>query len=208
VLVVLGPSGSGKTTLLRCLALLLTPDAGEVRLDGAPARPGDPQAQRIALVGQKPLVFRAAAFDNVVYGLRARGRPEHEWHSAGRAAMERLGIWELRSVPARRLSGGEQQRVAVARALVLGPELLLLDEATANLDPANAAILEGVVRRSAALGTTIVASTHDLGFARRVADRVALLLGGKVVEEGPAKAFFEAPRTAETKAFLAGDLVG
>lgn len=209
VLVVLGPSGAGKTTLLRSLALLLAPDEGEVLLGGKPARPQDGALRRrIGLVGQKPVVFRMTAFENVVFGLVARGAPEAEVHSAGRAAMERLGIWGLRDEPARKLSGGEQQRVAFGRAFVLGPDLLLLDEFTANLDPANAAVLEREVRRVAQQGTTVVASTHDLAQARRIADRVALLLQGRVAEEAPAKRFFEAPATREAQAFLRGELVG
>lgn len=199
VTVVLGPSGSGKTTLLRILAGLLPPDAGAVQ-------GGDPG--RIGWVGQKPLVFRATAFENVAFGLRAREAAEPEVAAAVRPVMAHLGLWELRDQAARRLSGGEQQRIAVARALVLRPALLLLDEATANLDPGNVAILEREVRRVAAEGATVVMTTHDLAQARRVADRVALLLRGRVAEEAPAKAFFEAPRTREAQAFVRGELVG
>lgn len=199
VTVVLGPSGSGKTTLLRILAGLLRPDGGTV-----PA--GDPA--RVGWVGQKPLVFRASAFENAAFGLRARGVGEAEVQRRVRPVLEHLGLWTLRDQPARQLSGGEQQRVAFARAVVLDPALLLLDEATANLDPANVGLLEREVRRIAATGTTVVMTTHDLGQARRVADQVALLLAGRVVEAAPAKAFFEAPRTREAQAFLRGDLVG
>lgn len=196
----LGPSGAGKSTLLRLLALLARPDAGEVRVDGAPARPE--HALRMALVAQRAALFRMSAVDNVFFGLRARGRPEAEMHSAARAAMERLGVWALRDQPARRLSAGEQQRVALARALVLGPEALLLDEATAHLDPANARLIEGEVRRQARLGCAVVAATHDLPAARRVADRVLLLVDGRVREAAPARDFFAKPASPEGRAFL------
>jgi tungstate transport system ATP-binding protein len=209
VTVILGPSGAGKSTLLRVLALLLAPAAGELRLDGAPAVVGDEGLRaRIGWVGQKPLVFRASAQENVAFGLAARGVPVPEREARARPAMEELGIWALRDQPARRLSGGEQQRVAFARALVLQPDLLLLDEATANLDPANVGLLEREVRRVAERGAAVVATTHDLAQARRVADRVALLLRGRVVEEAPVKEFFEAPRTREARVFVRGELVG
>jgi tungstate transport system ATP-binding protein len=122
--------------------------------------------------------------------------------------MERLGIWELRDQPARRLSAGEQQRVAFARALVLGPELLLLDEATAHLDPANALLLEAEVRRQAQLGCAVVAATHDLPAARRLADRVLLLREGRVAESGPARSFFATPASAEGRALLDAERAG
>lgn len=200
VLAVLGPSGAGKTTLLRVLALLLRPDAGEVRFDGAPA--AEEHALRVAMVGQRPALFRMSAVDNVFFGLRARGRPEAEMHSAARAAMERLAIWELRDQPARRLSAGEQQRVALARALVLGPDVLLLDEATAHLDPGNALVLEREVRRQAQAGRCVIAATHDLAAARRLADHVLLMAEGRVCEAGPARGFFAKPASPEGRAFL------
>jgi len=209
VLAVLGPSGAGKTTLLRVLGLLLAPDMGHVTFQGAVAGPGEASVRgRIGLVGQKPLVFRTTAFENVVFGLRARGLAESEIHVRGETALARLGLVHLRDAPARRLSGGEQQRVAFARALVLEPELLLLDEFTANLDPANAARLESEVRAAARQGTCVVATTHDLHQARRIADRVAFLLEGRVLEAAPAKEFFEAPASPQAAAFLRGELMG
>jgi tungstate transport system ATP-binding protein len=203
VVVVVGPSGAGKSTLLRILALLLSPDAGEVRLNGRPVGVRDAEARkRIAWVGQKPAVFRQSAWDNVALGLRAAETSEARVDGRVRAAMERMGLWALRSQPARALSGGEQQRVAFARAMVLLPELLLLDEFTANLDPANVRLLEREVRRLADEGTAVVAASHDLPQARRIADHVALVLDGRLVEAAPAKQFFEAPATAHARAFL------
>ncbi|MCA1813981.1 MAG: ATP-binding cassette domain-containing protein [Halobacteriales archaeon] len=205
VLVLLGPSGSGKSTLLRCIAGLERPDEGHIRLDGAPPRHDDP---RVGLVRQRPALFRRTAAENVLFGLEARERPRDEAHSAARAAMERLGIWELRDAPARKLSAGEQQRVAFARALVLAPELLLLDEATAHLDPANALLLEREVRRQAHFGCCVVAATHDLPAALRLADRVLVLAEGRVCEEGPARSFFAKPASPEGQALLRAGMAG
>lgn len=215
---VLGPSGAGKTTLLRILNLLEVPDAGSVSLDGAPIGLSAPHAplsapQRaarlsMALVPQKPVAFRQSVFDNVAYGLRLRGMEEEEVAARVGPALERLGIAALSDAPARRLSGGETQRLAFARATVLPLKFLLLDEFTANLDPPNVKALEGAVAAAARdQGLGILFVTHDLFQARRLADHVSLLWEGRVIESSPKPEFFETPKDPRAKAFVAGELV-
>lgn len=215
---VLGPSGAGKTTLLRILNLLEAPDAGEVALDGegvgllrahAPLGAAQHRARlKMALVPQKPVAFRLSVFENVAFGLRVRRVEGGEVDRRVRAALRRHGIEALAEAPARRLSGGETQRLAFARATVLPLEYLLLDEFTANLDPANVKALENAARGAAheeGLGVLLV--THDLFQARRLADRVTLLVDGQVVESAAKGEFFEAPKDPRTKAFVAGELL-
>lgn len=214
---VLGPSGAGKSTLLRILNMLEPADAGRVVLDGVDIELRAPHARlstaqhaarlRMALVPQKPVAFRTTVFENAAFGLRVRGMEEAEIEANVGAALERLGLKELSEVPARRLSGGETQRLAFARATVLPLHYLLLDEFTANLDPANVKALEAAVQASARdqkIGILFV--THDMFQARRIADRVTLLVDGKLVESAPKAEFFEAPADPRAKAFVAGEL--
>jgi tungstate transport system ATP-binding protein len=214
---VLGPSGAGKTTLLRILNLLEAPDSGEVRLgDGriglarAHATLGEEQHAarlKMALVPQKPVVFRRTVFENAVFGLRIRGVDDAQAARRVRAELDRLGLASHSEAPARRLSGGEQQRLAFARAAVLDIDFLLLDEFTANLDPRNVKILEEAARSYARdEGAGVLLVTHDLFQARRTADRVTLLVDGAIVESAPKTEFFESPRDPRTRAFVAGEL--
>jgi len=215
---VLGPSGSGKTTLLRILNLLEAPDAGEVSLDGARVELARRHAKlngmqhearlKMALVPQKPVAFRRTVFENAAFGLRVRGAPEDEIERKVKEALDRLGLTALAEQQARRLSGGEQQRLAFARAAVLSLEFLMLDEFTANLDPRNVKILEEAARSYAHdMGLGVLLVTHDLFQARRTADRLTLLVDGKVVETAPKDEFFGAPRDPRTRSFVAGELV-
>jgi tungstate transport system ATP-binding protein len=209
VLCLVGPTGAGKSTLLRLLAGLERPSAGrlwlgENRLDERDL-PLEVQ-RRQTLLFQRPLLLAGTVRANVAYGLRlrglGRGRPRVE------AVLSRLGLSDLAGRHARSLSGGEAQLVALARALVLEPEVLLLDEPTAHLDPARVALVEGAVRDDhARRGTTLVWATHNLFQARRVADRVALLLDGRLVELAPAEEFFDRPRDPRTSAFVRGEMV-
>jgi tungstate transport system ATP-binding protein len=209
VLGLLGPTGSGKSTLLRLLAGLEAPASGRLefgphRLDGRPL-PLEVQ-RRITLAFQRPLLLRGTVQYNVGYGLRLRGR--RDGAERVQALLERLGLSGCARQSAATLSGGQTQLAALARALVLAPEVLLLDEPTANLDPARVALVEeviGEVRRRG--GATIVWATHNLFQARRTADRVALLLDGRVVETAPVREFFEAPRDSRTAAFLRGEMM-
>jgi tungstate transport system ATP-binding protein len=203
---VIGPSGAGKSTLLRLLQGLERPTEGTLLLDGAPMPNPVPLAlaRRITTVFQRPLMLDRSVRENVVFGLRVRGRSDR---SLATPLMERLGLTHLADTPARRLSGGEVQRVALARAMAIAPEVLLLDEPAANLDPANVARVEAFIRDAQARGTTIVLVTHNTHEARRLAHRTLLIIGGTVIETGPTAAFFDSPAEAQTRAFLAGDLV-
>ena len=214
---VLGPSGAGKSTLLRVLNLLEPLDGGGVFLDGevvsAPAERITMDAAhrkarlKMALVPQKPVAFRTTVFENAAFGLRMREAEHQEVEARVRPALERLGLSALADAQARTLSGGETQRLAFARATVLPLEFLLLDEFTANLDPANVKALEAAVVRSAhEEGLGILLVTHDMFQARRIADRVSLLVDGKVAESAPKAAFFETPKDPRARAFVAGEL--
>jgi tungstate transport system ATP-binding protein len=203
---IIGPSGAGKSTLLRLLQGLERPTEGTIRIDGEPMPDPLPLAlaRRVTTVFQRPLMLDRRVRDNVLFGLQVRGRKDRA--PAG-PLLERLGLTHLADAQARRLSGGEAQRVALARALAIEPDVLLLDEPAANLDPANVARVEALIRDAQARGTTIVLVTHNTHEARRLAHRTLLLIEGAVVETGPTVAFFESPAEARTRAFLAGELV-
>lgn len=202
-----GPSGAGKSTLLRLLNGLEAPTSGEIWLDDQPLSPGSPLRllRRVTLVFQRPLLLHRSVRDNVAYGLRVRGL-----RADGRldAVLERVGLHTLASQPAHKLSGGELQRAALARALVIKPDVLLLDEPTANLDPYNVGLIETIIReQNQTRGPTVVLVTHNVFQARRLAHRAGLLLDGKLVEAAPTAAFFESPRDPRTAAFVRGEMV-
>jgi tungstate transport system ATP-binding protein len=203
---IIGPSGAGKSTLLRLLQGLERPAEGIISIDGEPMPDPLPLAlaRRVTTVFQRPLMLDRRVRDNVLFGLQVRGRKDRA--PAG-PLLERLGLTELAEAPARSLSGGEVQRVALARAMAIEPDVLLLDEPAANLDPANVARVEALIRDAQARGTTIVLVTHNTHEARRLAHRTLLLIEGAVVEIGPTAAIFESPVEAKTRAFLAGELV-
>lgn len=208
---IVGPSGAGKTTILRLLDLLEVPDAGRIRFDGRPLTPvgadGLDQRRRMAMIMQNPTTFRASVFENVAYGLWLRDVAEEEIRGRVYAALDFVGLVGRAAEPASRLSGGEQQRVAFARAAVLRPEILFLDEFTANLDPANVRLLEQATRRYRDdTRASVVIVTHNLFQARRLADRVALLIDGRFVEVATTADFFERAARGETRAFLSGEM--
>ena len=203
--VVMGPNGAGKSLLLRLLHGLIEPSAGAVSWGG---RPADTAIRlRQAMVFQRPVLLRRSALANVTHALRARGVPRRERHARAERMLATAGLTALARTPARLLSGGEQQRLALARALSLAPDVLFLDEPTASLDPASTHAIEALIQGAHDAGTKTVLVTHDLGQARRLADEVVFLHGGRLTEQSPAGSFFDAPASAAARAFLEGRLV-
>ena len=201
--VVLGPNGAGKSLLLRLCHGLLRPASGTIAWGGLP-----PAAARRhqAMVFQRPVLLRRSAAGNIAYALAAKGVPHHERAALVDAALDRAGLNRLRDRPARVLSGGEQQRLALARALALKPQVLLLDEPTSNLDVAATAAVEDLVGLIRAGGTKVIMTTHDLGQARRLADEILFLDRGRLLEHAPAEAFFRGPTSPAAAAFIEGRL--
>jgi tungstate transport system ATP-binding protein len=202
--VILGPNGAGKSLLLRICHGLLAPSAGQVRWCGPLA--GEAR-RRQALVFQRPVLLRRSAAANVAYALRLRHVPAPERVRRVAEALDLVGLGALGDRAARALSGGEQQRLALARAWALRPDVLFLDEPTASLDPAATRGIEDAIRAVHARGTTIVMTTHDLYQARRLAERVLFLHRGRLLEAAPAERFFTAPATPEARAFIQGELL-
>lgn len=203
---VVGPNGAGKSVLLRLLHGLLAPTAGRVVWSPAPA--GRDPARHQAMVFQRPVLLRRSVLANALYPLEIAGvAPRAERERRAREGLALVGLAALADRPARRLSGGEQQRLALARAAALHPEVLFLDEPCASLDPAATRAVEEIVAALAARGTKVVMTTHDLGQARRLAGEVVFLHRGRVLEHAPAGAFFAGPATPEAAAFLRGELV-
>ncbi|MBK1698060.1 phosphate ABC transporter ATP-binding protein [Rhodovibrio salinarum] len=202
---IMGPNGAGKSLLLRLLHGLLTPSAGTVRWNGR--APDRTVRRQQAMVFQKPVLLRRSVIANVVYALKVHGLPRSQRRQRAAEALADAGLYQLARRPARVLSGGEQQRLALARAWATRPEVLFLDEPTANLDPAGAHAVERMVAEIKNRGTKIVLTTHDLGQARRLADEVVFLHRGHLIERSPAQTFFDQPQSAQARAFLSGDLV-
>ena len=201
--VLIGPNGSGKTTLLRMAMGLLAPSRGRITWGG---RENVPPLRR-AIVFQRPAMLRRSAGANIRFALGAAGIPRAEHARRISELLELVGLESLVDRAARRLSGGEQQRLALARALARDPAVLFLDEPTASLDPVATKAVEDIIRAVSQRNIKIVMATHDLGEARRLAGEVVMLHRGRIVETGAAAPFFDAPQTAEAKAFLAGELL-
>jgi tungstate transport system ATP-binding protein len=201
--VLIGPNGSGKTTLLRAAMGLIAPTRGRITWAGSDSMP----PLRRAIVFQRPTMLRRSVAANLKYALASVDAPRAEWSTRTAELLELVGMRGLGERPARRLSGGEQQRLALARALARDPELLFLDEPTASLDPAATKAMEDVIRAVVARGIKVVMSTHDLGEARRLAGDILFMHRGRVIENGPAAAFFNEPRTPEGRRFVAGELL-
>lgn len=200
--VLLGPNGAGKSLVLRLCHGLLKPSAGAVRWAG-----GAGSAKRHAMVFQKPVMLRRSVEANVAHALAAAGISGDERRRRAAEALAHFGLKERATQPARLLSGGEQQRLAIARAWALRPELLFLDEPTSQLDPAATRQIEELLSGLVAEGITVMMSTHDLGQAKRLAGRVLFLHRGRLVEDRPAADFFAGPEAEEARAFLAGELI-
>lgn len=204
VTALMGPNGAGKSLLLKCLANLVTPDSGSVTWAGAP--PDRARAARLGFVFQKPALFRRSAHANVLHALRATGVPRREARARAAQAIADAGLEHLAAMPARVLSGGEQQRLALARAMALRPECLFLDEPTANLDPASVAAIEAMAVAASRNGVKVLFVTHDAAQARRIAADVVFMNGGRIVEKAETTRFLETPESNAGRAFLAGRL--
>lgn len=201
--VILGPNGAGKTTLLRAMHGIDRLAQGGA--DWAVAR-GDAELRQ-AYVFQSPILMRRSVLDNVAYPLSLRGQSRAGARERARQALGDVGLADRTDLPAHALSGGERQKMALARALVTEPEVLFLDEPTASLDGRSTREIEEILRAPPESVKKIVMATHDLGQARRIAREILFLLGGTLHESGSAAAFFDAPKTAEARAFLKGDIV-
>jgi len=202
VTVVMGANGAGKSLLLRLLHGLIEPTGGEV-LWGGCSLTGDVR-RRQAMVFQYPVLLRRSVVANVIFALKSRGRAHQD---RAIELLEDVGLARHASKPARRLSGGEQQRLALARALAVEPEVLFLDEPTASLDPASTAAIEDIVATAHRRGTKIIFVTHSLSQARRIADDVLFLHEGRLVEHTPAVVFFNQPASPEARGYAEGRLV-
>jgi tungstate transport system ATP-binding protein len=199
--VILGANGAGKSVLMRLIHGLLAPTGGRITWCGRGERPREQ-----AMVFQRPVMLRTTALRNVAYGLKLAGLPRRRRMERAQAALERVGLGHLAGRPARVLSGGEQQRLALARAWALEPQVLFLDEPTASLDPTSSREVEKVIGEIVASGCKIIMTTHNLGQARRLADDVVFLHEGRIVEFTPADVFFRLPRSAEALAFMHAEL--
>jgi tungstate transport system ATP-binding protein len=201
--VLIGPNGSGKSTVLRTAMGLIPPSRGNISWGGSESNP----SRRRALVFQRPLMLRRSAASNLHFALAAAGMRRQYRRARASELLRLVGLWAVADKPARRLSGGEQQRLAVARALAREPEVLFLDEPTASLDPEGTRAIEEIIRALALRGIKIIMATHDLAEAKRLAGDVVLLHRGAIVESGPADRFFASPSTLDARRFLAGELL-
>jgi tungstate transport system ATP-binding protein len=201
--VLIGPNGAGKTTLLRLAMGLISPARGRVTWGG---RENVAPTHR-AIVFQRPVMLRRSAAGNIRYALAAAGVPRATRDARVDELLALIDLAGLGHRPARKLSGGEQQRLALARALAKEPQVFFLDEPTASLDPASTKAIEDVVRAVAARGVKVVMSTHDLGEAKRLGGEVVLMHRGRIVERAPSDAFFAAPSTEEGRHFIGGELL-
>jgi len=201
--IILGANGAGKSVLMRLMHGLLQPSSGEVAWY---AQGAERVRRGQAMVFQRPVMLRRSALDNILYALELARVPAAERERQALEALREVGLADVAHRPARVLSGGEQQRLALARAWALHPEVLFLDEPTANLDPGATREIENVIKAFDASGTKIVMSTHNLGQARRLGDEVLFLHQGRLAESAPVEQFFRQPASAEAAAFIKGEL--
>ncbi len=207
ILALIGPTGSGKTTLLRLIDLIEPPTSGNIIFDGIlvtalPEKEKLKARRRMAMVFQKPVMFKANVRDNVSYGIKIRGKNEEK---KVRRALEAVGLLGYESRDANTLSGGEMQRIALARSLVLEPELLLLDEPTANLDPKSAASIDRIIRNLSGQKTTVIIATHNMRQCKRLAHQVAVLKEGTLAGVGSPEDVFSQKYLRET--FSEGEIL-
>lgn len=201
---ILGPNGAGKSLTLRLCHGLLTPSTGRVVWEGA--SPNEDPLKRQAMVFQRPVLLRRTAAQNIDYALKLHKVPRADRPAIIDDVLSRTGLTQFIKSPARHLSGGEQQKLALARAWATKPEVLFLDEPTASLDPAATHAVENIIDTMNAEGTRIVMTTHDLAQAKRHADEVIFIYNGRLLEKTPADEFFNAPRSGEAASFIEGEL--
>lgn len=199
--VVLGPNGAGKSVLLRLCHGLLTPSGGRIRWFGTSGR-----SVRQAMVFQRPVLLRRSALANVVHALALAGVPRSRRTEIAYSSLEKVGLQDAGGRPARVLSGGEQQRLALARAWALAPDVLFLDEPCASLDPTATRQVEQIVQSIHDGGTKVIMTTHSLGQARRMGDEIVFLANGRVIEHSAIEPFFRSPASGEAAAFIQGEL--
>lgn len=201
--IVLGANGAGKSLLMRLMHGLIPPSSGRIEWCEQDA---ERLRRRQAMVFQRPVMLRRSALANITYALELARVPRLEREQLAREALDSVGLAHIAHRPARVLSGGEQQRLALARAWALHPEVLFLDEPTASLDPGATREIERVIQAFDAAGTKIIMATHNLGQARRLGDEVLFLHEGRVLERSPVDRFFAQPATTEAAAFIKGEM--
>lgn len=203
ITLILGPNGAGKSVLLRAICGLVEPSAGSMAWgDEGARRP----AQGVMMVFQRPMMLRASVLHNVALGLKPLGLSRRERARRAMRMLERIGLADRAADSARQLSGGEQQRLALARAWALQPHIWLLDEPTASLDPSASAEVERIVREIRTDGTRILMVTHNLGQATRLGDDIVFMSAGRVCEHTPVRRFFSRPQSDEARLFIQGEL--
>ncbi len=202
ITVIMGPNGAGKTLFLRLLSGLLSPTTGEIIRNSQ--KTGKENNPSIAMLFQQPVLLRRTTYKNIEFVLRHFKFPASQIAKEVNNALVKARLEDRARVPARQLSGGERQRLALARSLVVKPDILLLDEVTASLDPASAAIVENLVVEAANTGTKVIFITHDVRQAKRIADDVLFIHGGRVLMYKPVPEFFKEPGSPQAQAYLDG----
>ncbi len=208
VLAIIGPSGSGKSTLLRSINLLTPPSEGKIYIDGKCINDGtiEPRKvrEKLGMVFQQFNLFNhMTALENVIYApLKVKKLPRKEAEVLGKVLLKKMGLADKADTYPRELSGGQKQRVAIARALAMNPEVLLFDEPTSSLDPEMVKEVLLVMKELAETGMTMIVVTHEMGFAREVADQIWFVDEGRLIENAPSKAFFTSPKTSRAQRFL------
>jgi tungstate transport system ATP-binding protein len=210
VFALIGPTGTGKTTLLRLIDLLEMPTSGKIYFDGRdatkPKKVRFEMRRRMAFVLQKPMVFNISIYDNIAYGLKWRGAKKSSIRQKVSSILEMIDLSTYQNRNARTLSGGEAQRVAIARAIVTEPEVLLLDEPTANLDPLSVAKIEELIMSIIPqYDTTIIMATHDMSQGQRLANRIGVLINGEILQAGDSREVFTSPKSREVAEFVGVD---
>ena len=202
---IVGPNGAGKSVLVRILCALLLPDKGKVLWGDA--EPDTARRHQVGLMLQKPVLLKRSAEANLVYTLRCKGLSRSQSLRASHKALADAGLEEIAKVPAMQLSGGEQQRLALVRALLLQPDILFLDEATANVDPASTFNIETQLQQAMSAGLNVVMVSHDQGQVKRLADQIVLMHKGRIVEQATHERFFHQPDNPLTQRWINGELL-